>query len=546
MTIANSGRPTPGQVRAQLSRMLESKEFHAPERLKAFLSFVVEETLSGNEGSIKAYTIAIAAFGRNQDFDPQLDPIVRIEAGKLRKALELYFYSHSEDEVLILIPKGTYVPVFSYSQPGDQREKTLPELISQPDKSQKQPPSVLPEAVLEQEKRPVLLVLPFSMRGDDEQLSSFLAGLTDNLLAQVYNNEVVHILEAPVKYASDANEVNVVQLAREEGARFVLHGQGQSVGDAIRLFVALTDAQKGLRIWTEKYDSPCSPDNILQVQDDVSRSIFSTVLDSVGVISRTLIQETNYLPPEELGVYEASLRYIGWVTSFDRQSYDRAREALELNIDRDPRNPILLSQLSDIYSSDYQFAFNQIPGNLELAIDLAKKALSFDSNCHMAKLARALYFFLVRDKSQLETLLRGLPEQKDINPYVQAWVGLIIGMSMDLEEGKNIITNATRLNPYQSSCHNAVPFMYHFSKGDYEEALRYALLINAPACVWDPMLLTAAYAMVGQSAEMEKARKRLLALEPDFNTKRKQLLFGLLFDEPKVKMIDSALKKAGL
>ena len=77
-------------VRAELSRMLASPHFDASERNRGFLKHVVEEVLAGRADRIKAYTIATEVFGRDPKFDPQLDSIVRIEAGRLRRAIERY------------------------------------------------------------------------------------------------------------------------------------------------------------------------------------------------------------------------------------------------------------------------------------------------------------------------------------------------------------------------------------------------------------------------------------------------------------------------
>ena len=543
--------PTPEEVREQLSILLQSKDLKAPDRLKKFLEFVVEEKLAGNENNIKAYTIAMAAFGRGKGFNPQLDPIVRIEAGKLRKALEIYFFSHPDHKLIIEIPKGTYVPVFRYMEAGRSMATS---------QSQTASPSVYPAATkgaekkqpncevnkLKREERPILLILPFTRRENDENVASFLSSLADNLLVKIHYNEVVHVLEAPIQYLPNVNHINIVQYSKQAGARFVLHGQAQVADKSIRLYIALTDAEKGLRIWTEKYDVTFNPNDFLEAQDQITQDIFSKVLDSFGIIARTLVQEANYMPYEERGIYEATLPYVEWVTSFDKESYLKAKQSLELNIGKDPHNPILLAQLSDIYSSDFQFAFNQINNNLDLALDLAKRALAIDSNCHMAQLAKALYYFLVRDKTQLEFILKALPEQGDVNPYVRASVGLFMGMAIDLAEGKKILEQAILQNPYQPSCYNVVPFMYHFSTGDYDEALQYALQINAPACVWNPIILTAAYGMLGQSAEAAKFKHRLFELEPDFKSKQKQLLYGLFFNDNWVAMIETGLKQAGV
>jgi hypothetical protein len=77
-------------IRAALGRVLASATFQSSPRLIAFLRFVVERVLAGDEMYLKGYTIAVEALGRNADFDPRLDPIVRVEAGRLRRLLARY------------------------------------------------------------------------------------------------------------------------------------------------------------------------------------------------------------------------------------------------------------------------------------------------------------------------------------------------------------------------------------------------------------------------------------------------------------------------
>ena len=73
----------------------------------------MEKTLAGESADIKGYTVATQVLGRKADFDPNLDPIVRIQAGRLRRALEQYYgVQGKSDAVVIDVPKGSYVPVF--------------------------------------------------------------------------------------------------------------------------------------------------------------------------------------------------------------------------------------------------------------------------------------------------------------------------------------------------------------------------------------------------------------------------------------------------
>src|SRR5262249_19337461 len=88
---ARSGQPSAAEVRAALERIVASSTFRTSTQLAAFLRFVIEAALAGQSDRIKGYTIAVEALGRTPDFDPQTDPIVRVEAGRLRRALERYY-----------------------------------------------------------------------------------------------------------------------------------------------------------------------------------------------------------------------------------------------------------------------------------------------------------------------------------------------------------------------------------------------------------------------------------------------------------------------
>ncbi|MEA2921660.1 MAG: hypothetical protein QOF07_1623 [Bradyrhizobium sp.] len=109
------GEPSGTEIRAALERMVASESFRTSPRLAAFLRFVVEVTLRGEGAHLKGYTIAVEAFGRSGDFDPQQDPIVRVEAARLRRVIQHYYAGPgAKDLLLIDIPRGRYIPTFRY------------------------------------------------------------------------------------------------------------------------------------------------------------------------------------------------------------------------------------------------------------------------------------------------------------------------------------------------------------------------------------------------------------------------------------------------
>src|SRR5215467_8843782 len=106
------------RVRAQLDQILSSATFCDAERASRFLCFVIELSLEGRADEIKESVIAIEVLGRNSSFDSKSDPIVRVEAGRLRDRLGSYYEGEGlADRTLISIPKGGYVPEFSERNP---------------------------------------------------------------------------------------------------------------------------------------------------------------------------------------------------------------------------------------------------------------------------------------------------------------------------------------------------------------------------------------------------------------------------------------------
>lgn len=98
----------------QLEKVLHSRTLQNSENLKAFLRFVVEKTLADEDVQLKEYTIATEVFGRKSDYDPRIDSVVRVQAGRLRTKLQEYYTAEGKnDQIVIDLPKGHYHPVFN-------------------------------------------------------------------------------------------------------------------------------------------------------------------------------------------------------------------------------------------------------------------------------------------------------------------------------------------------------------------------------------------------------------------------------------------------
>ncbi|WP_346907887.1 hypothetical protein [uncultured Roseibium sp.] len=120
-------------ARLALHKVLTSPEFNSVIQLRAFLNYVVSKAIEGRLDEIKGYTIAVEALGRDVSFNPVTDPIVRVEAARLRRRLTKYYAgSGLHDPIVISIPKGSYVPVFELRANGPGSTVPSPDKIAEP------------------------------------------------------------------------------------------------------------------------------------------------------------------------------------------------------------------------------------------------------------------------------------------------------------------------------------------------------------------------------------------------------------------------------
>src|SRR5262249_53868265 len=113
-------------IREQLVRILNSGPFHQSPRRQRFLEYLVNETLAGRGERLKAYNVALEVFERPESFDPVTDPLVRIEAGRLREKLREYYGTEGQsDAIHIDLPKGTYAPLIEFREGGAAEHTVL-------------------------------------------------------------------------------------------------------------------------------------------------------------------------------------------------------------------------------------------------------------------------------------------------------------------------------------------------------------------------------------------------------------------------------------
>ena len=528
----NTDTPKAEDVKFQLKTILQSEEFSASKRLKDFLQFVVEKTLAGKEYEIKAYTVATEVFKRGTDFDPISDPVVRVEAAKLRNKLNHYYISRkgsTKDKVRIDIPKGAYVPAFW----------VIEEKIKQP------VDNYSPQ--LSNSLRGSIAILPFINLGESKEIDYLLSGLAEELALAITKFEDLTVVTAiGMKIDNDALDNFDEVLASRLGVRFILSGNAQLAHSKIRLRINLIDTATRKIIWADKFESEYTAKNLFNIIDSTSNQVASRIGDSFGWIKRTLISEfPESRRTKELEAYEAVLYYHYWAVNLATDRFELAKQALEQAIKADPDYALAHGMLADIYATHYQWDNLPHPDYLDLAHNFANQSLNLDPQNQYGLWAKAYTYFLRGDNEEFLFFARQAVSINPADTYLTATAGLKIALSGQWDEGRALIASARRLNPFLPSWFHTADCLYYYYNGNLQAALNEATQITSPR-MSGPILRSAIYGKLGKKAEAEAEIKKVKEIYPAFPKQYRELISRMFYSEAMLEPLLTGLALAGL
>ena len=184
---------------------------------------------------------------------------------------------------------------------------------------------------------PTVAVLPFTnMSGDPEQ-EFFSDGLSEDIITKLSRFKDLFVIARNSTFQYKGKAVDVRDVARELGARYVLEGSVRKAGTSLRVTAQLLDASDGTHLWAETYDRDLSASSIFAVQDEITEQVVGTIAGS-GVISRARFAEIERKPPESLAGYECVLlaQNSGRYDTIRSEYRKKARSCLERTVRDDP------------------------------------------------------------------------------------------------------------------------------------------------------------------------------------------------------------------
>ncbi len=523
---------SPAEVTAQLDRIIGSEVFHNKNRLIRFLRYVVEETLAGRGNLLKGYSLGLEVFDKAPDFDPQTDAIVRVEAGRLRRLISNYYQeAGSDDPIVINLPKGTYMPTTSWAEKKVKNPSADPVFT----------------AAAAPATGPAIAVLPFENLSGDADQEIFCDGITEELINHLSMSPSLYVLSRRTTAQYKGQAVDIRRLSAELEAHYVLEGSIRRAGDLLRVSAQLLNATNAAVVWSENYDRKLTPNNLIDVQDEIATHVAATIGDTYGAVMRTSAVDMKRSGTEYMEAYESMLLLHDYLFELSPKAHLKARDSLEKAVKIDPNYPDAWAGLAFLTLDEYRFSFNVRESNpLDLAQQYAEKSISLSAKYSIAWYAMTIINFHKGNIEQFEDNIRlGLSIAPN-SPAILADSGVYLCLLGKLDQGLSLVRKAMDLNPQHPGwcrfalCHD------HFIRGEYNLAIDQVRFIETPDWFWPHALQAILYAKLGQTEDAARAHDNVLRLYPDFvQNAEKECRKWFQREEDLIKYLDG-LKQAHL
>lgn len=519
-----SSPPQPAAVRAALEKIVSSPGFADAGRLAPFLRHLVECALAGESGRVKESVLGVEVFQRPADYDPRVDPIVRVEARRLRQRLDEYYATAGHaDPVRIHLPKGGYQVTFAPASP-------IPEPGVRPRPWWHYALGIAALALagialgtwqsrymtrLRHAPIAKIAVLPFDNVGRDAANEPFSDGLTEELMERLSRTPGVAVIARSVMFQYKGRPADARKVAADVDASMVVEGSVRRNENRVRVTARLTNPRDGASLWSQTYEREMK--DIFAIQDDIAQSIANALRIRLNAPVRG--PASRYT--ENLAAYNAWLNGRYHLNLYSVEGYRRAVEYFDEAARLDPAYAPAYAGLARTYTMmGFYDAF--APGRgWDDARRAAEQAVSIDPALAEAHAARGVVLALGDwNWTAAEASFRKALELDETSAQAHGFLAISVLLpAVRLEEANREFKRALELDPLDIFVNYAAAFGL-VAAGRYDDAVRqYHRTIELkavhPNMYWD---LGMAYGFAKRFDEARQAMResrRLRGYDPD-------------------------------
>lgn len=392
-------------------------------------------------------------------------------------------------------------------------------------------------------KGPSIAVLPFNnMSGDPEQ-DYFCNGIAENIISALSHFSSLFVIARNSTFAYKGKSIDVRQVGRELGARYVLEGSVQKTGERIRITAQLIDAKSGNHLWSERYDRDLK--DIFALQDEITIKIMTALGVELGEGEQI---RSRFKGINNLDVFLKLMQAGDYFLRMNKEGNVLARQKAEEIIAIDPDVSMAYAFIGWTHILDLWLGASTHPLiSLGKATEAARKAVTLDDHNAAAHLLIS-YIFLTRKEHE-----KAIDEAKRaiaLNPNSAdsySLLGFILALSDRPVEGIGFCKKAIRLNPIPPSYYFLNLGGAYYGAGQYEEAIEaYNKSIKKQSNnILAHIALAATYSLMGREKDAHEAALEVLKIDPEFSLRNFAKTFPMKNQDELERFIE-ALRKAGL
>jgi len=514
----------------QVEKICSSNEFITKELLCRFLSYIISEHLAGRDNNLKGYTIGVNVFNRDEDFDPGQDALVRINAGRLRRFLDLYYLKEGKkDPVRIEIPKGAYTPKINLN-PNT-------EMVSENE-------TVKVKSSFDAE--PKIAVLSFlNLTGNPE--NDYLAqGICEEISVELTRYEDLSVYNFNILSAKKSKDHNLKKIAKKRGVRFILEGAVNKSDKQIKVLARLIDLMDEKQIWAQSYTREFNSSNIFDIQESIAKEISNIVGSEFGIIPQNLTHEFFNQDYKDMNVYLAVLKYYYFQIHMTREAGETAYEALTKAYENEPESATINALLGAFHGNRYALDLPGAAESYNLQEQFTKRAMALKPESLLVNSAFAFKCFLQNDKERFYQLVEKCLSAGLNTTLRLGTIAFYLCLCGDWGKGKKLLDNIMDRNTAYPLYFHGGTMLYYYRNGEYERALIEAIKYNLPAVFWSPMLKAAVHGQLGNLNDAKTNVTELIKLKPDFESKARYLISIFVKEDNLVSHILEGLRRAGM
>ena len=535
------------EIQDQLGKILDSPGFSQAPQLTSFLRFVVMETLAGRGDQINQYAVATKAFGRTSDFDPTVDPIVRISARRLRRTLDYYYRNEQYATVRIDIPKGRYIPTFSNLSPSSTLMNDGPR--PEPAISDLSEPVVLPGPTSNDR---VIAVIPFVQSDADPKQEYFAFALTERVVEALTLFPTCVVIGPLSREKLAADSMGPRAIGREFGARFLLDGTVRWDGNTVEVNAKLVESKSAANVWTRTFSGEIGTISLVELEEQIAGQVAATIADDLGPVSRLLMAEAYGRSDAQLQLYDAVLRGIHALNVMELSKIKDAVSILKAALATAPESSLATGLLAEIYANSYAIGWDEVATTLDDAERLARRAVGLDPTEQNARNALAFVHML---RHRRVALLREVEILISLNANRASLLGAAaqwLALAGEPKRSEQLQRRALQLNPHLAGWHYYTTFVILFHRAQFEDALLVTDNFTQPDYFGDPLLRAVVLGKLERREEAAAALADVRKLRPDLfsgihgRTNLADIVKRLWTDEELQAMVLNGLHMAGL